>query len=212
MRGIKLAVAGLFAASAVTTAHAATYVLHANAWGAKQNAAVSKAGGTVTFSHDGAGVAVVESVNPGFLQAALAGGAIAGGAQDMVVEWAEPMPTEALPDAINPADDRYFNAVQWAPQAVQAPAAWAVGYTGSGVRVAVIDGGIYSAHPDLAANIDVAASRSFVPANGTDDACRTASTATPAPSGTAPTWRASWPPSTTPPASSASRRTRRSSA
>lgn len=178
MRGIKLAVAGLFAASAVTTAHAATYVLHANAWGAKQNAAVSKAGGVVTFSHDGAGVAVVESVNPGFLQAALAGGAIAGGAQDTVVEWAEPMPTEALPDAINPADDTFFNGVQWAPQSVEAPAAWALGYTGSGVRVAVIDGGIYSAHPDLAANIDTAASRSFVPADPlaspATNACRTA--------------------------------------
>ncbi len=123
MRGIKLAVAGLFAASAVTTVRAATYVLHANAWGAKQNAAVSGAGGTVTFSHEGAGVAVVESANPGFLQAALAGGAIAGDAQDLVVEWAEPMPTAALPDAVNPADDRFSSTIQWAPQSVQAPAA-----------------------------------------------------------------------------------------
>ncbi len=177
MRGIKLAVAGVFAASAVT-ANAATYVLHAPAWGAKQDAAVAKAGGTVTFSHDGAGVAVVESSNPGFMKAVLAGGAITGGAQDMVVQWTAPMPTEALPDAINPMDDRFYNTIQWAPQSVEAPAAWSMGYTGRGVRVAVIDGGIYNAHPDLAANIDVAASRSFVLPSTADtpagNACRVA--------------------------------------
>jgi len=174
MHAVKLAVAGVFAASAVT-AQAATYVLHAPAWGAKQNAAVARAGGTVQFSHDGAGVAVVESASPGFLKAALAGGAITGGAQDLVVEWAKPVANEALPDAINPADDTFFSGVQWAPQAIEAPAAWAAGYTGRGVRVAVIDGGIFNAHPDLAPNMDTTLSRSFVPPAGisaADDACR----------------------------------------
>ena len=177
MRGIKIAVAGVFAASTVA-ANAATYVLHAPAWGAKQEAAVAKAGGTVSYSHDGAGVAVVESSNPGFMKAVLAGGAITGGAQDMVVQWTAPMPTEALPDAINPMDDRFYSTIQWAPQSVEAPAAWSMGYTGRGVRVAVIDGGIYNAHPDLAANIDVAASRSFVLPSTADtpagNACRIA--------------------------------------
>jgi lantibiotic leader peptide-processing serine protease len=174
MRGIKFAVAGLFAASAFA-AQAASYILYAPAWGAKQDAAVKKAGGTVQFSHDGAGVAVADSANPNFLQAALAGGAIAGGAQDQVMQWTPLLPTVALPDAINPLDDRYFSTIQWAPQSVEAPAAWAQGFTGRGVRVAVIDGGIYSAHPDLAANIDVAASRSFVaPVGDAGDPCRVA--------------------------------------
>jgi subtilisin family serine protease len=178
MRAIKLAVAGVFAASAFT-AQAATYVLHAPAWGARQDAAVAKAGGTVAFSHDGAGVAVVESANPGFLMQALSGGAITGGAQDIVVQFTDPtLPAEALPDAIDPSDDRYFATIQWAPQAVEAPAAWAMGYTGRGVRVAIIDGGIFNAHPDLGANVDVLASRSFVApdpnASPADNACRTA--------------------------------------
>lgn len=177
MRGIKLAVAGAFAASAVT-ANAATYVLHAPAWGAKQDVAVAKAGGTVTFSHDGAGVAIVESGNPGFLAAALTGGAITGGAEDIVVAWTDPtMPAEAFPDAINPADDRFFSTIQWAPQSVEAPAAWAMGYTGRGVRVAIIDGGIFNAHPDLGANVDAGASRSFVApdpaASAATNLCRT---------------------------------------
>jgi subtilisin family serine protease len=176
MKGMKLAMAGVFAASAVT-AQAATFVLHAPAWGAKQDAAVAKAGGTVRFSHDGAGVAVVESANPNFLKAALTGGAITGGAQDIEVQWTEPVAVEA----VNAADDTFFSGVQWAPQAIEAPAAWAAGYTGRGVRVAVIDGGIYDAHPDLAANVDTTLSRSLVspvfpdPADpAQSNACRTA--------------------------------------
>jgi subtilisin family serine protease len=73
-------------------------------------------------------------------------------------------PPTAVVDAsaVNPADDRFYATLQFAPQAVDAPGAWALGYNGAGVRVAVIDGGIFDAHPDLAGAIDVAASRSFV--------------------------------------------------
>ena len=62
-----------------------------------------------------------------------------------------------------PNNDTFFNGIQWAPQAIDAPAAWASGCTGNGVRVAILDGGIHRSHVDLVANLDVAASRSFVP-------------------------------------------------
>jgi subtilisin family serine protease len=62
-----------------------------------------------------------------------------------------------------PNNDPFFNNIQWAPQAIDAPAAWAEGCTGQGVRVAILDGGLFNAHPDLAANIDTARSVSFVP-------------------------------------------------
>jgi subtilisin family serine protease len=56
-----------------------------------------------------------------------------------------------------------FYGFQWAPASIDAPAAWDGGYTGEGVRVAVIDGGFHSTHVDLAPNLDVASSISTVP-------------------------------------------------
>ncbi len=55
----------------------------------------------------------------------------------------------------------YFN-VQWNLQAISAPAAWALGYRGQGVRVAVIDDGFFLNHPDLSANFNHTLARNFV--------------------------------------------------
>jgi subtilisin family serine protease len=60
-------------------------------------------------------------------------------------------------------------AYQWAPRAVNASAAWQRGYTGRGVRVAIVDGGISANHPALAPNIDRAASTSCVAGYGFDE-------------------------------------------
>jgi subtilisin family serine protease len=172
---LALAAAGLLLSAG---AHSATYVLNAGTWGAAQDNAVAAAGGTVSFKHAGAGVALVTSNNPSFLSAVTASGAVTGGAKDQAVEWIDPVATAAVPDAINPTDDRFYSRIQWAPQSVEAPAAWAAGWTGRGVRVAVIDGGIYAAHQDLVGAVDVAASRSFVEtdpaASPAVNACRTA--------------------------------------
>lgn len=56
-----------------------------------------------------------------------------------------------------------FDGWQWAPASINAPDAWDAGVTGSGVRVAVIDGGFHADHFDLAPNMDLAASISTVP-------------------------------------------------
>ena len=48
-------------------------------------------------------------------------------------------------------------------QAIEAEDAWDAGCTGSGVRVAVLDGGIYDIHPDIEPNLDKDCSTSFVP-------------------------------------------------
>jgi len=154
----------VLAVASLASAEPRTYVVSAARWGAAQNAAVAAAGGQVNFQHDGAGLAVVSSDNADFAAALSASGAVQRVDEDMVVQWQQPTNTVELDEAaVNPNNDTYYTNIQWAPQSVEAPAAWAAGFTGSGVRVAIIDGGIYSAHPDLAGNLDVAASRSFVP-------------------------------------------------
>ncbi|EQD63515.1 nattokinase, partial [mine drainage metagenome] len=56
--------------------------------------------------------------------------------------------------------------MQWAVQDVQAPGAWNRGYSGAGVRVAILDSGIDCGNAWLAPNIDFAAAASLVPGEG----------------------------------------------
>lgn len=151
------------ACNATFCAQAATYILQAPSWGAAQNAAVAAAGGSVRFSH-ATGLAVADSDDANFLARALKGSAITSGALDAVLVQApvRVVEADAAPDA-GPVTDTFYANVQWAPQSVAAPAAWAAGYTGRGVRVAVIDGGVHGTHVDLVASVDTAAARSFVP-------------------------------------------------
>jgi len=160
-----LAVLGLSAALATPALAAGKgYIVSAAHWGQAQEEAVRAAGGIVTFGHDGTGLGVVESDAPDFAARLMASGAVTRVDEDMMVQWQGPVHEVQLEEsAVNPNDDSFYRYIQWAPQAVNAPGAWALGYTGQGVRVAVLDGGIWDSHLDLVGNVDVAASTSFVP-------------------------------------------------
>ena len=138
-----------------------TYILTAPVWGPRQIEAVTAAGGTVTFGHDQAGVGMATSPNPGFLEQVLASNAITGAAVDQVVDWLPPN-ERVVENAVTAGDETFIN-LQWNIKAVEAPGAWAAGFDGNGVRVAVLDTGMHTTHVDLVNNIDLAASRSFVP-------------------------------------------------
>ncbi|MDH4005844.1 MAG: S8 family serine peptidase, partial [Gammaproteobacteria bacterium] len=141
-------------------ASAADFVLTAPQWGKKQDRAVAAAGGTVNWSHGKAGIASVSSDNADFLATVSRNRAFQSAAEDMMVQWQDPNPvTQAN---ITPDDEWYFG-LQWNMTAMEAPAAWAAGHTGAGVRVAINDGGIDPTHPDLAPNMDTSCSASFVP-------------------------------------------------
>ena len=159
---LTLAVIGaLFAMSA----EAGSYVLQANKWGAAQEAAVAAAGGRVVYASAGAGIAVVDSDNPGFAVAMSASRSVATVLEDAVLTFDVPTPAiEFEAAAVDLTNETFYNA-QWSLKALQAEQAWAHA-TGAGVRVAIIDGGVHGAHNDLTNKLDKARSRNFTsPAN-----------------------------------------------
>lgn len=166
MHRVRLRLFVLFTAVPLTAfAQTSDYIVSASGWGAAQIDAVAAAGGTVVIGHDGAGVAVVRSSSPGFAARLKASSAIQDVQADRIVQWQRPSLGGTVDAQFTnpPNNDRYFNNIQWAPQAVDAPAAWAEGCLGQGARVAILDGGIWDIHPDLAPNMDLARSTSFVP-------------------------------------------------
>jgi subtilisin family serine protease len=160
-------IALLAVSSAAAAQESQSYVLQAaGKWTRAHAEAVSAAGGSLRFSHEDTGIGVATSGNPGFAAQVAALGRFSAVAPDVVIRWQEPMTAGTIEEAAvvpNPPTDTFYPYIQWAPQAVHAPEAWTAGCTGSGVRVAILDGGIHSAHIDLRDRIDVAASASFVP-------------------------------------------------
>ncbi|MDX5417568.1 MAG: S8 family serine peptidase [Hymenobacteraceae bacterium] len=126
-------------------------------------------GGKVTAMMAEAGVAAVSSDDPDFIAKASKLSGVRSVVRDLEIQWYKPeeMKTISIEEAgINPpstADNDPWFPLQWGHTAIQAPAAWNTGARGQGVRIAVLDGGFDMKHVDLAPNIDVAASASFVP-------------------------------------------------
>ena len=134
-------------------------------------AQVGAAGGTVTSTIDQIGVAVATSSDPSFVTRAGKIRGVASVTEDIEVQWVTP---ERVVEAGEVTDNgsltettafgtaETFRAEQWVPTAISAPAAWDAGNFGAGARIAIVDGGIRDTHIDIAPNLDVAHSRSFV--------------------------------------------------
>jgi len=135
-------------------------------------AAVQAAGGSLTASLNGIGIAVATSSNPSFIARVSRVKGVQAVAEDVVIDFGQPH-VEGMIEADESSEPvlgeagvgagETFRAVQWAPDAVHAPEAWDAGYQGQGARVAILDGGIWNTHIDIAPNLDVAHSWSFVP-------------------------------------------------
>jgi subtilisin family serine protease len=131
---------------------------------------VVKAGGRVVAALDKIGVIAATSSDPNFAAKASKISGVSYVAPDRMVQWVEPLKvseeiaadaTDVGAQAIGAGET--FRLVQWAPDAVSAPAAWEAGFQGAGARVAVLDGGVNNNHIDILPNIDAGRSRSFVP-------------------------------------------------
>jgi subtilisin family serine protease len=129
-------------------------------------ALVTQAGGTVmkAWSDMGIGVAIFATRNDA--QAMVAHGFTI--MPDVTVNWlpTQPVALEEEPEE-HIGDDEPYSIYQWHLPVIEADRVWDQGYTGAGIRVAVLDTGICYYHPDLVDNIDFDASATFVP--GTTD-------------------------------------------
>ena len=149
-------------------AQAASYIVTSHAQTMTDQLAnkIEAAGGTMTARLPQIGVVIVESDDPGFAARAAGISGVRSAAADMTLQYAVPEPqyeiSEQFANPPNSGDDDRFFDLQWGHAAIDAAGAWNSGYRGAGVRVAVLDSGVFCAHADIAPNLIAAESTSFV--------------------------------------------------
>lgn len=131
------------------------------------SSAIDRAGGKVRKLSSRAGLATVSATAADFADRVRGTRGVKTVAQDMVVQWVPRQQFRVGTDAgaagtPTGSTERWFP-TQWNLQAIHAPEAWAAGQQGRGARVAILDGGIWDQHVDIAPNIDARRSTSFVP-------------------------------------------------
>ena len=144
---------------AVSSAKAPSYVISLSGSATALKSAVERAGGQITRVWEKAGLASATSDAADFATLLESAAGVQSVARDIEVQWLDPR--ERVQEFVVGGSDERFFPIQWAPKAIHAPEAWAAGHFGQGARVAILDGGIYSAHPEIAPNLDVARSTSF---------------------------------------------------
>jgi subtilisin family serine protease len=156
--------AGLLVGSGASTA--ASFIVLGGP-GAKLDQAVQKAGGVVTRRISAVDAVVADSSAAEFKTKL---GAMAGVElvlPNIRIDWygGESRDSKFVRiDYNNPPNsgdnDTFFNR-QWGHDAVNAVEAWNAGYRGAGARVAVLDGGFNTNHPDISQNFDPSCSTDF---------------------------------------------------
>ncbi len=93
----------------------------------------------------------------------------AGGVQNpnYSITISPPAAPVSAPVTVFPDVPYYGGSQDWAVNSINAPEAWAQGYTGQGVVVAVVDTGVQFSHPDLNSQIYINAGE--IGGNGIDD-------------------------------------------
>lgn len=142
------------------------YVILAKGLGAGSTdfqAAITAANGRPTAVLEEMGLVLAESADATFAGNLKKHGLVKDVAEDIQVAWISPV-DQAQPgtEAIPPGQETY-SAYQWNLTAIHADRTAMLGYTGKGARVAVLDSGIVTTHPDLRPNLNLELSKSFVP-------------------------------------------------
>ncbi|MBL8161763.1 MAG: S8 family serine peptidase [Anaerolineae bacterium] len=131
---------------------------------------IRQSGGIITENLSRMGVVVATSNNPRFENGLLAARAVV---ENRRIPTANPK-MELGPDFShivsppNTNDDDFFFDLEWGHTSIDAVRAWAMGRTGAGAIVAVLDEGVDDDHPDLASQVRDDLSASFVPGEDWD--------------------------------------------
>jgi subtilisin family serine protease len=128
--------------------------------------AVVAAGGSVTKDLEKAGVVLASSADPQFATRIAANRGVQGVSEDVRVQWLPDVRSVAAARLLSPsstATAEPFDPYLWNVRQIGADKTAAAGRLGKGAVVAVLDTAIYTDHQDIAANLDLARSRSFVP-------------------------------------------------
>lgn len=127
---------------------------------------VSNAGGTLTRTIPEIGLAVAASSDPSFAANAARMSGIRSVMPNVRLQWIDPQRQRAVTvEFDNPptsGDDDFFFDLQWGHDAVDSPEAWNAGARGAGARVAILDTGFDTDHPDLVPNVNFGLSTNFV--------------------------------------------------
>lgn len=167
-----LIVVVLFAAAAFAAGAPRDYVIVAKAQGAGSadlDGLIASAGGMITAKIPEIGIVLASSYNGDFLAIIMKDARVQQAAEDVEVPWINNEPSaEAVGSELQPAgvNSEPYWGYQWNIRQIHADQTAAQGDLGNGViraRVAVLDAGIWSGHPDIAPNLNLALSRSFVP-------------------------------------------------
>jgi lantibiotic leader peptide-processing serine protease len=125
--------------------------------------AITGLGATLDHFHPKIGVIAVSSDDGGFASVAGTLKGVAAVVPDPGLQnWAEQSAVSSAIVGDVPPDEPLVS-LQWALRPINVTQAWTLGARGRGARVAILDSGIDHDHPDLAANVNVSLSRSFVP-------------------------------------------------
>jgi subtilisin family serine protease len=173
-RVVTVVVVALVFLAGVTLASAAprSYLIVAKGQGqgsANLDDVVAYAGGKITAKIPEIGVVVASSDNPQFLKLVVKDARVQQAAEDVEVQWINnekavlASGSDLQTQGVN--SEPYWG-YQWNIRQIHADETAAAGDLGNGVkraRVAVVDSGIWPTHPDIAPNLNLTLSMSFVP-------------------------------------------------
>ncbi len=158
-----------------------TYILLAKGQGTGSTSFATSLGPSLVARYDEIGVVVAQSSNPNFATWAAALPGVDQVAEDPDRQWLDPneqaiplsdyaIDDSAVPSpdpsSLPPANAETFSAAQWNLHQIHSDQTAANGDRGNGVvraRVAMLDAGIVASHIDIAANLNLGLSTSFVP-------------------------------------------------